>query len=208
LLTVAENALSYWATVALEPLFAPVVGDFTALQTLYDDCIAARDVYVATEDQREATQNSVLATREALHVIERQVFNWYRSRYPDGQDERWTNTPWGCTGGSSGEPEEPEAPENWDDPPTGFTLKEGPPGFAQISAILGEGADGAALYVAEGPEGDDAQPFMPPEPAEPQVPLAYLQPINEGVRTWIWICAVKDGVRGNVAGPVWIERTL
>ena len=87
-------------------------------------------------------------------------------------------------------------------------MKEGPPGFAQISAVLGEGADGAAIYLAEGPEGDDAQPIMPPEPIEPQVPLSYLLPINDGVRSWIWICGVKDGVRGNVAGPVWIEPTL
>ena len=31
------------------------------------------------------------------------MFAWYRSRHTDGQDEWWTNTPWGKTGGGGGE---------------------------------------------------------------------------------------------------------
>ena len=49
---VAENALTYWATVAADPLFAPVVGDFVTLQTLFDDFISARANYIDTDDQR------------------------------------------------------------------------------------------------------------------------------------------------------------
>ena len=93
-------------------------------------------------------------------------------------------------------PGEPEPPENWDDPPTGLTLKEGPPGFANISATLHEDADGAGIYLVEGPLGVSAQPVMSPKPAEPKVPLPYGMPINDKVRSWIWVCAVKDGVLG------------
>jgi len=109
--------------------------------------------------------------------------------------------------GTPGEPEEP-GPENWDDPPTGFSMSEGPPGFANTSATLHPDADGAGIYLVEGPLGEEVQPVMSPTPAEPQVPLPYGLPINDGVRTWVWICAVKNGVLGQVTGPEWIEQTL
>jgi len=101
-----------------------------------------------------------------------------------------------------------EQPENWDDPLTGFIVKEGPPGVANVSVNLHEDADGIRIYVAEGPLGDDNQPEMPLEPVEPQVPQPYFLPISAGVRSWIWICAVKDGVEGPISGPLWIEPTL
>jgi hypothetical protein len=152
-------------------------------------------------------QNEKDLAREAHHEVERDIFTIYTGTYPDPYDDYWTNTPWGKASGG-GEVPVPPTPENWDDPPTGLTLKEGPPGFANISATIHADADGAALYVAEGPIGSDVQPVMPPTPAEGQVPLPYNLPINDEVRTWIWICAVKDGVLGQVTGPEWIERML
>jgi len=101
-----------------------------------------------------------------------------------------------------------EQPENWDDILTGFTVKEGPPGDVNVSVNLHPDADGIRIYVAEGPLGDDNQPEKPQEPVEPQVPQPYFLPISEGVRSWIWICAVKDGVEGPISGPLWVEPTL
>lgn len=204
LLTVAGNALTHWADVSADPMFGPVVGDFTALQTLYSDCIDARLVYVDREDQRQAAQNSVLATREALHVTERKVFNWYRSRHPNGQDEWWTNSPWGKTsGGSSGGGEEPGS---WEDAVANLVVVEGVGSAASIRGDVSPDADGVAIFLAEGPMGDDTVPVRPVDPIEPLVPsLPYDMPVSFNVRVWIWVCHVKDGAYGEMAGPVWIE---
>ena len=103
---VTKNALAHWADVSADPLFTPMVPDFTTLTALFADLTTTRDNYIDTDDQREATQNLVLSTREAIHVIERETFTWYRSRHPDGKEEWWTNTPWGRTG----QGEEPSVP--------------------------------------------------------------------------------------------------
>jgi len=205
LMTVAENALSHWGDVSGEPKFGPIVGDFDALQTLYDDCVAKQDAYVDTEDQRQATQNAVLATREALHVVERQVFNWYRSRHPNGQDEFWTNSPWGRTSGGGTQPG-PEPPENWDEAPTGFTVTKSIGNSIEIFCVIHPDADGVNIYHAEGPFGVDMVPARPGSPAwEAIEALPLMVDVAYAVRHWIWVCAVKDGVEGDFAGPLWIE---
>jgi len=205
LLTVAVNALAHWATVSADPKFGPIVGDFDALQVLYDDCVAKQDIYVDTEDQRQATQNSVLATREALHVTERKVFNWYRSRHPNGQDEWWTATPWGRTSGGSGSGGG-EEPGSWEDAVTELVVVEGVGSAASIRGNVHPDADGVAIFLAEGPMGDDTVPVRPVDPIEPLVPsLPYDMPVAFNVRVWIWVCHVKDGAYGEMAGPVWIE---
>ncbi|RKZ30474.1 hypothetical protein DRQ36_05385, partial [bacterium] len=113
LFTTAEFVLTHWATVSADPDFAPLVSDFDALQVLFDDFAAKRTNYYATDSDRATAQNELLAAREAVHEIERDVFGWYRSRWPDGKDEAWTDSPWGCTGGG----EEPSVPiPDWPGP--------------------------------------------------------------------------------------------
>jgi hypothetical protein len=113
----AKNALAYWATVAALPKYAPMIPDFTTLTALFADFETARENFYSTDSDRETAQNEVLAAREAIHVIERGAFNWYRSRHIDGQDEFWTDTPWGCTSGGEEEGETgepfPAAPQNF-----------------------------------------------------------------------------------------------
>ncbi|MCK5834049.1 hypothetical protein KAH81_10330, partial [bacterium] len=82
-----QNCLNYWATVSGEAMFAPMIPDFDALQTLFDDFVAAREVYFNTDNERETKQNELLALKEQINEIERDCFQWYRSRHTDGKDE-------------------------------------------------------------------------------------------------------------------------
>ena len=199
LLIAARSCRDRWDVVKLEPEYAPLTFLFDQVAVLV----------TALEDARDAAQNTKDVALEAAVKKAQAIFNWYRGLYVSPEDERWQATPFGATyGESGGGGEVPPAPENWDDPPTGLKVKEGPPGFANISAILHEDADGAGIYLVEGPLGVSAQPVMSPTPAEPKVPLPFGMPINVKVRSWIWVCAVKDGVLGQVTGPEWIERTL
>ena len=104
------------------------------------------------------------------------------------------------------EPGEPEPPDSWEDEVAGFKVSESPFGLAFIQGVLHPDADGVAIFMAEGPLGVDSQPLMPPEPHEPEVPsLPYSMDVPKNVRVWIWICHVKDGVHGAIAGPEWVE---
>jgi len=186
-----------YAAVAF--LLDQVAGKITALED-------AREAWTLASQKVDKLQNEKLVSREEAHHVERLIFNWYRALHTDSHDGWWTGTPWGAAWGEgSGDG---ETPENWDDILTGFTVKEGPPGDANVSVNLHPDADGIRIYVAEGPLGDDNQPEKPSEPVEPQVPQPYFLPISAGVRSWIWICAVKDGVEGPISGPLWIEPTL
>ena len=188
---VAENALTYWATVAIDPLFAPVVGDFVALQSLYDDYIAAQANFIATDDQREATQNLVLSTRAACHEIERKVFTWYRSRHTDGQDEWWTNSPWGKTGGG----ESGETGTAWDAKPIAKIMKAPYP-LNGISAGCEEysGTTRFDYRIAWAPKGAGV-PTMPDKDYMTDVEQPTLLDVELmfGYVYYEWIRARKDG---------------
>ena len=207
----ARICRDYWAALCVPappPEYLPLQEKLDAMALLITAVEDAQEAYADAIRDREDARIVKDEAREACNAEEREMFGWYRGIWTKPDDDRWSATPWGASSGGSSGGGEPPAPENWDDPPTGLTAKEGPPGIANVSVILHEDADGAAIYVAEGPLGEDAQPIMPPDPAEPQVPVPYLLPINPGVRSWIWVCAVKDGVNGQVAGPVWVEPTL
>ena len=204
LMTVAENALSHWDDVSGEPMFAPIVGDFDALQTLYDDCVAKQDVYVDTEDQRQATQNAVLATREALHVVERQVFNWYRSRHPNGQDEWWTNSPWGKTSGGS----QPEPGENpFPNPLTGLNAVFNELGHASVKADEQAGAVAYNFYVAKSYPGNPT-PDRPFEATWKKVSQPSIMDTEHdpGMIKTYWACGVNEaGEEGKFCDPVSVK---
>jgi len=213
LLTVAVNALAHWATVSADPKFGPIVGDFDALQVLYDDCVAKQDIYVDTEDQRQATQNSVLATREALHVTERKVFNWYRSRHPNGQDEWWTATPWGRTsGGSGGGGEEPggEVPEIPDKPEGVYANFMTEPVIAMLVGCGKYGEHtGFDVVRAITPAGVTETPTRPEELFATNIdvinePLLDTD-IDPGYRYWYWVRARNGDEVGEWSEVVWVE---
>ena len=204
----ADTVNTHWQAVKLEPLFAPVATEMDELAPLLPIYDAARAAQIVADGEYDQFQNEKDLARAAYHEVERKAFNWYASFYPDGQDIYWEQTSWGKAYSEGGDPEDPPAPEKWDDPLTGLTAEEGPPGVANISANVHEDADGIRIYVAEGPQGVSAHPIKPSVPVEPQVPQPYFLPISAGVRSWIWVCAVKDGVEGPIAGPVWVEPTL
>ena len=203
LLDYAELVDKAWQPLALEPLYAPFAGRLNLIAPNIADVQAKRIVMGQAILGYSTTTDAKTAAREVCNTRERAVFNFFRG---EGKDSTfWTSSPYGMPGGGEDGGEEPE---NWDDILTGFTVKEGPPGDANVSVNLHPDADGIRIYVAEGPLGDDNQPEMPLEPVEPQVPQPYFLPISAGVRSWIWICAVKDGVEGPISGPLWIEPTL
>jgi hypothetical protein len=91
----ADTADAYWQTVKLEPLYAPVAAgcnDLAPLLAIYD---SARAIQVTSDGEYNQRQNEKVSAREAHHIIERKIFNWYAANYPDGQDQYWTQTPWG-----------------------------------------------------------------------------------------------------------------
>ena len=91
----ADTADAYWQTVKLEPLYAPVsagCNDLAPLLAIYD---SARAIQVTSDGEYNQRQNEKVSAREAHHIIERKIFNWYAANYPDGQDQYWTQTPWG-----------------------------------------------------------------------------------------------------------------
>jgi hypothetical protein len=91
----ADVADAYWQTVKLLPLYAPVAAgcnDLAPLLAIYD---SARAIQVTSDGEYNQRQNEKVSAREAHHIIERKIFNWYAANYPDGQDQYWTQTPWG-----------------------------------------------------------------------------------------------------------------
>jgi len=104
-----------------------------------------------------------------------------------------------------GDPE-PGAPESWEDEVANLLVVEGVGNAASIRGDVNPDADGVAIFLAEGPMGDDTVPVRPVDPIEPQVPsLPFDMSVAFNVRVWLWVCHVKDGSWGAITGPVWIE---
>ena len=107
------------------------------------------------------------------------------------------------------EPGEPEPPENWDDAPTDFTVTKTAVGDSiDIKCGLHPDADGINVYHAEGPYGGGGVIPLRPASAEwVEAPMPLQVDVAYNMRHWLWVCAVKDGVEGAFAGPLWIEFT-
>jgi len=201
----AELVDEAWQPLSGDPAYAPFADRLNLIAPSLTDINDKRVVMGQAILAYSTACDVKTAAREECNTRERAVFNFFRGE--DKPPEFWTSSHYGLPGGTS-DPEDPPAPEKWDDPLTGLTAEEGPPGVANISANVHEDADGIRIYVAEGPQGVSAHPIKPSVPVEPQVPQPYFLPISAGVRSWIWVCAVKDGVEGPIAGPVWVEPTL
>jgi len=144
------------------------------------------------------------AAREACNTRERAIFSFFRGEdLPDGF---WTDSQWGLPSGGDGEEPGPEPPENWDEAPTGFTVTKSIGNSIEINCVKHPDADGINVYHAEGPFGDDTVQPRPGSPAwEAIEALPLMVDVAYNKRHWLWVCAVKDGVEGDFAGPLWVE---
>ncbi len=213
LFTMASGCLEHWDDITdpdVPPEYAPVADMFAEFQDEYDTFQAAYTAYIAKTRDVEEAQNLLLEKRELCHHKERLIFHWFKGLHKDGEAEWWTATLWGRTGGGSGGGEEP-GPSSWEDAPTNFVLKEGVAGSALLQADVHADADGCAVFMAETELGVAEPPMRPGEPLEPLITpiepgkFSYNLNITPNRRVWFWICHVKDGAWGAIAGPEWIE---
>ena len=98
-----DTANTYWLTVRAQPFYAPVLAGCDELANLLATYDFARATQIAADGEYGQRQNEKDTARAAHNDCERRIFNWYVSYYPDGQDDYWTNTPWGKATGSETE---------------------------------------------------------------------------------------------------------
>jgi len=140
---IARACFDRWADVSGDPEYAVVAPDFTNVEAKYNDFIAKRDEYEAKFGEMEAAQNDLLELRAAVEEQERDLFNYYRAKHPKGDDEFWTETPWGTTGGGGNGGEKLPVVEN-------ITLDYVAPDLT-ISWDAVEGATGYTLQMGNNP---------------------------------------------------------
>jgi hypothetical protein len=211
----AEICRDHWAELcvpAVPPEYLPVQGKLDAVAGLLVAVEDNREAYAEATRDREIAQNALLISREAINHEERRLFNWYRGLYTNPEDEWWTETPWGkSSGGSGGGGGEEPQPGSWEDAPTNFVVREGVAGSALLTADIHRDADGCAVFMAETDLGVAEPPMRPGEPIVPLIPpldpgkFSYNLNIPANRRVWFWICHVKNGAWGAMAGPKWIE---
>jgi len=129
LYSTGQICFDQWATVSGEPEYADVAPDFADVLVLFNDFVIKRDEYEAKFQAMQAAQNDMEDLRAEVEDQERDLFNYYRSKHPKGDDPWWTDTPWGGTGET--EPEEPELPD-WPGPMKKYSVIEVQPGTVQI----------------------------------------------------------------------------
>jgi len=169
---------------------------------------ATRDNIEKQAESSDVTQDRDLKLDVYKDVLVR-IRNWlflklplekYDSRLDNYGFEVWDKPTYG-----GGEEPEPVPPENWDDAPTGFTVTKSIGDSIDINCAIHPDADGINIYHAEGPFGDDTVVARPGSPRWANVPMPMMVDVAYNTRHWIWVCAVKDGVEGAIAGPLWIE---
>ncbi len=109
---IAQACFNHWTDVSALPEYVDVVPDFTDVEVKYNDFVAKRDEYEAKFGEMEAAQNDLIELRDAVEEQERDLFNYYRAKHPKGDDELWTETPWGTTSGGGGTSPEIGIPQN------------------------------------------------------------------------------------------------
>jgi len=103
LYSTGQVCFDQWATVSADPEYADVAADFDNVLVLFNDFVTKRDEYELKFQAMQAAQNDMETLRAGIEEQERDLFNYYRSKHPKGDDPWWTDTPWGGTG-ESGEP--------------------------------------------------------------------------------------------------------
>lgn len=134
LINYCDVANTYWQTVRNDPLFLPVLNVCDQLGIAVGKCENLRALQITAIARAELLQNEKKTARDNHNDVERKIFNWYRSFYPDPKDDYWTMTPWGRT---SNVPQvDIPAPKN-------FTLD------GEFSSFSWEAVSGATKYVIE-----------------------------------------------------------
>jgi hypothetical protein len=141
LYSTGQICFDQWATVSGEPEYVPVVPDFADVLVLFNDFVIKRDEYEAKFQAMQAAQNDMETLRAEIEEQERDLFNYYRSKHPKGDDAWWTETPWGGTGES--EPEQLPAV-------TGLALDYDDPNLT-VTWDEVDGADGYKLMMGNNP---------------------------------------------------------
>ena len=199
---IAEVCVEHWGDVSGDAEFALMVGDFNTLVALFGDFVTARDNYYTTFNAAQQKQNEMLDARAACHEAERKVFTWYNARHRESEDEWWTGTWWGTTSGGAEEPTGPVHPAEV----ANLTVGLNPFNHNILNWLYGE----AALFnvYRDVVHPGDTDPVRSAEPYVAGVATPTFtdtnHPVN-GIYVY-WVCAVKDGVEGEFAEPVSIER--
>jgi hypothetical protein len=179
--TMAKTCVDQWIEViggGVPPEYEPLAPDFDVLLSLFSAFETAKDEYLTTFNAAQQAQNDVLTTREACHEAERKIFNWYRARHKDANDEWWTGTWWGTA--SEQEPPAPELPV-FPNPPLTFTLSLRPDGTIEV---VWTGVAGAThMLLEKRKQGEiDWSLVMNGLPADPAEILPYIDPyISPGI---------------------------
>jgi hypothetical protein len=202
----ASACLAHWDLVKLLPEYAPLVADFSALQTAFDDFVSSRTTYQTTFQAMQTAQNELIEKREPINTQERKLFDWYRSRHRESQAEWWTASPWGISSGGTqpGEPGEPVGA--FPDKVSNMTVKKASP--PQTGAIVScdplEGVIGYNVCKAKVPTGMP----RPTRPAEKWVfieePPVLDNDVEIGFDYYYWMCGVDEN---NVEGE-WSDAMM
>jgi hypothetical protein len=91
----ADAANGHWQTVKLDPLFAPVAAGCNELADLIAEFEANENIQMDKIGEYHQKQNAKDLARLGHQRIERAIFRFYVAFYPDGQEDYWTQTPWG-----------------------------------------------------------------------------------------------------------------
>jgi len=204
----ADMVDAHWQTVKLEPLFAPVAVRVNELAPLISTYETAREAQIVLTGEYEQRQNEKDIARAAHHEIERLIFNWYASYYPDGQHIYWENTPWGKAPLKPGEVPEPgieraKYPDEVDDLAVELNFLELPEITYKYTEEVGVTFN---LYKADVKIGDPA----PERPAAPWLSgvEGYSVTDSSAVNNrdnYYWVVAVFEGVEGDFAEPVFVK---
>jgi len=208
LYSTGQVCFDQWATVSADPEYADVAPDFADVLVLFNDFVIKRDEYEAKFQAMQAAQNDMEELRAEIEEQERDLFNYYRSKHPKGDDPWWTDTPWGGTGepepGVEGEPpvgEWPSAPSE-----VGAELITDPSTFMRVYYTIPGGSDSVSIYRAVVPHGDPA-PERPASPYTTEIGSEQYADtdIEAGNDYYYWVCGVQGGEEGDFAGPAMCE---
>ncbi len=140
----AQAFVTNWEEVcdpAVPPEYASLEALFNEIVVLFGDYSTLKDAYSTAYYAMVDAQNTLLEAREACNEAERDIFHWFRGFHPKGDDEFWTETPWGCVGES--EPEQLPAV-------TGLALDYEDPNLT-VTWDEVAGADGYKLIMGNNP---------------------------------------------------------
>ena len=202
LLDYAEIADNAWQPLSGDPQYAPFAGRLNLIAPSVVDVNTKRVVMGNAILAYSTATDTKTAARDACHTRERAVFNFFRG---EGKDSTfWTSSVYGLgTGGEQpgGGAKYPAAVENLK-----VTHYDSPTVMNVIEYDLLDGADSYGIKKAEVPTGSP-EPDEPLELYTPPVEGKSYSDLNimPGMTAYYWVCGIKDGEKGEFAGPVSVK---